>query len=226
MEMKVPRKYELPPQRNASADYVAPSLDATAFHCPHCGAFANQIQFDVAVTRPQYGHISVPWIATHCAHCSGLGWWTEGRLVWPSIGAGPIPHPKMPGVVREDFDEAREIAGRSPRAAAALLRLSLQKLCAHLGTKSDNLNAAIGELVQRGLTSNVQKALDVVRISGNNALHPGELDLKDDHETVAKLFRLVNFVVQQMIADPDELNEIWGKMPERARAATEKRDAK
>jgi hypothetical protein len=105
------------------------------------------------------------------------------------------------------------------------LRLALQKICKHLGEPGKNINEDIGSLVKRGLNPSIQRALDVLRITGNNALHPGELDVRDDRILVGKLFALLNVIVQQMITQPREIEELWGQMPDGAREAVQKRDA-
>ena len=61
----------------------------------------------------------------------------------------------------------------------------------HLNESGKNLNYDIGNLVKKGVPEHVQKALDSLRVIGNNAVHPGELDLKDDVETAILLFRLI-----------------------------------
>jgi hypothetical protein len=130
----------------------------------------------------------------------------------------------MPEAVRNDYLEARDIVSKSPRAAAALLRLALQKLMPEIGRKGDNLNDDIGQLVREGLPVQVQQALDVVRVVGNNAVHPGLIDLKDDQITALALFNLVNLIVDFMIAQPKRVLELYDSLPEASRAAIEKRD--
>ena len=55
----------------------------------------------------------------------------------------------------------------------------------HLELKGKNIDDDIGALVKRGLDARIQKALDVVRVVGNNAVHPGQIDLRDDNELPA-----------------------------------------
>lgn len=133
----------------------------------------------------------------------------------------------MPPNVKADYEEARTILNDSPRGSAALARLCIQKLCAHFGEDAKHLNSSIGNLVaSRGLDPRVQKALDAVRIVGNNAVHPGELDLKDDRETASKILNLVNLVVDQMIAQPNHLDSLLGEVAtEGELAQIEKRDS-
>jgi Domain of unknown function (DUF4145) len=130
----------------------------------------------------------------------------------------------MPEDVRKDYEEARSIVMQSPRGACALLRLAVQKLCKELGEPGENINDDIASLVENGLSVEVQRALDTLRVIGNNAVHPGEMDLTDDTETATALFELLNFIVDDRISQPKKRAEIFAKLPTKAVAAIEKRD--
>lgn len=151
--------------------------------------------------------------------------WCNKRMVYPRVMTAPRPNTDLPDDLKVDFEEARQIAEISPRGAAALLRLVIQKLCKELGEGGKNINDDIGALVKKGLPVKVQRALDTVRVVGNNAVHPGELDLKDDRETVAALFGLVNVIVEVMISQPKHIDALYDATVQGgARAGIEKRD--
>jgi hypothetical protein len=130
----------------------------------------------------------------------------------------------MPDDVKADYTEARSILGFSPRGAAALVRLALQRLMLHLGEKGTNLNDDIGSLVSKGLPIDIQKALDSLRVIGNNAVHPGQIDLRDDLPTAAALFELLNLVVESTITQPKKIQELYSKLPQAALAQIQRRD--
>lgn len=132
----------------------------------------------------------------------------------------------MPMDVRADYEEARAIVALSPRGACALLRLAVQKLGGELGESGKNIDSDIASLVNKGLDVEVQQALDSLRVIGNNAVHPGEMDLTDDTETATALFTLLNFIVEDRIAQPKKRKAIFDKLPEGARAAIQKRNEK
>jgi hypothetical protein len=104
------------------------------------------------------------------------------------------------------------------------LRLCVQKLCKHLGKPEKNINDVIAALVKNGLHLHVQQALDIVRVVGNNAVHPGQIDLKDDRATAERLFGLVNLIAETMISLPNHVASLFDSLPEEARKAIEKRD--
>ena len=62
-------------------------------------------------------------------------------------------------------------------------------------------------------------------VSGqNNTVHPGEMQIEEDREGVALLFQLVNLLVENRISQPKLIDDLYGNLPDGARAAIEKRD--
>lgn len=208
-------------------EHVAPSLGAAFSHCVHCGVLAEQ-----RWERLRFGGtfvVDAPYLRCECRNCHGVSIWSEdgdGRMVDPQIGGGPRPHVEMPADVKADYEEARQIVNLSPRGACALLRLAVQKLCVDLGEPGEMLNTDIGNLVKKGLDQQVQEALDSLRVIGNEAVHPGEMDLRDDVTTATSLFDLLNFVVDEMIARPKKRKAIFANLPRGKRDGIKQRDGR
>jgi hypothetical protein len=161
-----------------------------------------------------------------CYHCKKIALWIHGNLIFPKEKIGVMPNPDLPDEIIRDFEEARSILGESHRGAAALLRLCVQKLCINLGEKGKDLDDDIANLVAKGLNPLVQKSLDIVRVIGNEAIHPGVLDLKDDRDTALQLLDLINSISEQMISHPKHIEEMYKKLPESKREAIKKRNKK
>jgi hypothetical protein len=161
-----------------------------------------------------------------CFNCDDIAIWIFDRMVYPRRGEAPEPNPDLSSDIRRDYDEASSILDISPRGAAALLRLSIQKLCKELGEPGKNINDDIGSLVAKGLDHRVQKALDIVRVVGNDAVHPGTIDLRDDRATAENLFQLLNLIAEKMISEPKHVDDVYNSLPREKLAAIEKRDAK
>lgn len=165
------------------------------------------------------------WISK-CYHCKKTAVWVHDNIVFPPEKQGLQPNQDLPEDIIQDFEEARAIVGLSPRGAAALLRLCIQKLCVSLGEKGKDIDKNIASLVAKGLNPLVQKSLDIVRVIGNEAVHPGLIDLNDDRDTANKLFGLINSIADQMITHPKNVQELYGKLPEEKRKAIESRNGK
>jgi hypothetical protein len=161
-----------------------------------------------------------------CFSCGKYSVWVADRLIYPAHSTSIEPNAEMPADIRADFIEAAAIVDQSPRGAAALLRLCIQKLLVHLDLKGKRIDDDIGDLVKRGLDGRIQKALDIVRVIGNHSVHPGQIDLRDDKATAVELFSLVNLIVEAMIATPKHIEAMYGDLPETARKAIEERDGK
>lgn len=204
--------------------HTPPKYQTTAFHCPFCNVYANQNWYEfkqVFSGRMYFNEFS----AATCVHCAKSSMWCGQLMVHPDfIGVQP-PNQDLSHDVQIDYQEAASIFQKSPRGAAALLRLAIQKLCKDLGEKGKNINADIGSLVAKGLPSTVQKSLDVVRVIGNDAVHPGQIDLRDNIESAGALFRLINIIAEKMLTEPKEIEEIYNSLPETKRQEIQKRDS-
>jgi hypothetical protein len=145
-------------------------------------------------------------------------------MIYPASSSVELPHDDMPGDCKEYYEEARCIFNQSPRGAAALLRLCLQCLCSHLGESGKNLNDDIGKLVSKGLSPQLQQALDYCRVVGNNAVHPGVIVIEDQPEVATRLFELINFIVYEMITKPRQIAGWYDELPVGFKQAIKERD--
>lgn len=209
------------------AKKINPGLYLEAFNCPHCGVYAHQ-KWNPIIFEGK--HIGDGFWIVSCEHCRRVSIWAgynEYQQVFPisEMNVEP-PNEDLNDEIKRLYHEAAEIKDKSPRAAAALLRLALQELCKQLGGSGKNINDDIAELVKNGISEDVQKALDSVRIVGNNAVHPGEINLGDNEEIVNILFEIINFIADQMITIKKRYASLYENLPARARQAVEKRDKK
>ena len=260
--------------------YVEPSINETAFNCPHCGAYTTQhwknLYTKQVSSESKLPHIPsaesledykkskdipdelratmVNWVEkmldgdiftekksssqcvwdvnnlhlSQCYNCGNHAVWRKDSLLYPTLKEGALPNQDLDKDIIQDFEEARGIVNDSPRGAAALLRLCIQKLCKQLGEKGKNIdiNNDIASLVSKGLDPLIVKTLDIVRVIGNEAVHPGVIDLKDDRDTALKLFVLVNSIADQMITHPKNIKKMYNDISPEKRAAAEKRNEK
>lgn len=195
-----------------------------SFNCPVCGVYSYQFWTELKKISYEKKPIETKAVISSCHKCDVEILWWEGSIVAPAITTAPFHHDDMPDAVKSVYEEARTTFEVSPRSSAALLRLALQILCTELGYDQKNLNTAIGLMVKDGLTVQVQQALDVVRVIGNNAVHPGQIDINDDRDTAVALFALLNFIVERMISEPKKIEALFHALPEGARKAISARD--
>lgn len=201
--------------------YYEPELKAKSFNCPHCGVYAQQ-KWSFARLEDSIYSETVNW--SICNHCGNYTIWFRDKLIYPLLGEAPIPHEDMPNDVKIDYEEARAIVSSSPRGAVALLRLAVQKLCKHLGEKGKNINEDIKQMVAKNLSPDIQKSLDIVRVIGNNAVHPGQIDVNDNREIAIALFGLINEIVENKITRPKRIDDIYDSLPESSKKQIEERD--
>jgi len=209
-------------------NFIAPQRELAAFTCPHCGAYAQQHWWynTLNMGDGRYrGESDNPLAVSQCQHCEGKCIWHQKEMILPSRGSAPTPNSDLPEDIKNIYEEAAAISGISPRGAAALLRLAIQKLCKELGGSGNNINDDIKGLVQKGLPVTIQQALDIVRVIGNEAVHPGQIDT-DDPDVVSQLFNLVNLISEYMISMPKKVADSFASLPVAAKEAIKKRDAK
>lgn len=221
--------------------YGVPNLNSTAFNCPHCHAYSQMRKniIEGYIGPGKYGNTG--FATTGCTRCNEFACWyinthtsdPEGNiyynatLIYPDSSCAESPSNDMPPDVRLDYLEAARIRQKSPRGAAALLRLALQKLCKHLGEPGEHINTDIRSLsAKKKVSQEVIHMADVLRITGNCSAHPGEMSDEDIDEVSDGLFELINFIIKEAISDPNARSAIYNKMPEKLRKKAEETDAK
>ena len=208
-------------------NYIEPQPFLKSFTCPQCGTLSKQ-EWRKLDWESQRGHQfpeEYPIRIGTCDHCDKNTLWVFKKLLYPDNGNAPFPNVEMPENVLKLYREAASIHSKSPRGAAALLRLAIQVLTKELGEEGKNINTDIGNLVNKGLPKIVQQSLDIVRVTGNDAVHPGQIDT-DNPETVGQLFKLVNVIVEYMIDLPKRVGGIYESLPSEKKEGIEQRDKK
>ncbi|WP_300450124.1 MULTISPECIES: DUF4145 domain-containing protein [Helicobacter] len=157
-----------------------------------------------------------------CQNCNETSIWINQKMVYPKARLTPLPNKDLPDEIKVDYEEASKIMQDSPRGACALLRLALQKLMIHLG-EDKNLDKAIQGLIdKKKIDETLQKALDSVRVIGNSAVHPNELDVKDNIEIATALFKIINYIAEKILSDKKQIEEIYSLLPENAKRENRK----
>jgi hypothetical protein len=214
---------EVDPETVDSLEYESglverdPMLNRPAFHCPYgdCGVYAGMSWHPVSWPRARdNAQVNLgDWMCAQCSSCRRYSIWRYSVLVYPRRSAGPPPNSDMPADVLAIYEEAREVSTISRKSAAGLLRLALQMLVDDLEPGNGTIDAKIGALVNRGLDPQVQQAMDVLRVVGNEAVHPGTIDLESDDDWVPALFGLLNLIVEQMVSRPKHVGGLFQKLP-------------
>ncbi|MBZ7935818.1 DUF4145 domain-containing protein [Campylobacter sp. B0100352/1] len=213
--------------------YTKPYFKGNAFNCPHCGVYASMEWSNFSGTGA-FGAINIKQVEGYsffesaCCNCErSIIWYLENenpKMFFPKEVAIP-PEENMPENVKEIYEEASLILRDSPRASCALLRLALQELMKYLkenieiynGLKNRNIDEDIKEIINIGNFYQEQKetlkeAMDSVRLVGNKASHPSELDINDNPEIANILFEMINFIVEEIITKPKEMKEKLNKI--------------
>lgn len=219
--------------------YKQPKFQEKGFTCPNCSAYTQHVWNSTLVNETygdfcgSYGPMSsaqkvTPLYVCKCSMCGYISFWYKKELIWPLNTGVQSANSEMPNDIKELYDEAASIIELSPKGSCAILRLALQILCDRLVNKPENtpVDKAIAELVKNGLPVAIQQAMDTVRIVGNEAVHPGQINVDDNKEIAYTMFKLMNFIVEKMIVEPKNIEAIYMTMPEKKIEAIKDRDKK
>ena len=212
--------------------YIAPERFLKSFTCPHCQTLSlmhfdsHHFQEDANESFSSKTPIKNKLYIARCCNCGKKIVWIDNEYIYPNIVAEEV-NPDLPESVKQLYNEAGVIYNQSPRAACALLRLAIDRLCNELGETDRDINKNIGALVEKGLPKKVQQALDFVRVVGNKAVHPGVIAFDvDDTNTAKTLMRLINMIGQNMITAPKDIDNMYSQLPESTKKSIERRDGK
>ncbi len=199
---------------------------AASFTCPFCLVNSQQGWHQaIDTSRGSPGQPVEGLLTGKCLNCQERTVWYRDTLVFPKAeSTAPLSTDHMPDDVKVVFEEARNVLSISPRSACALLRLCIQKICIHKGQSGENLNKDIGNLVIDGLSPQTQKALDVVRVIGNNSVHPKDIIEGDTDEIARYMFEVVNSIVDDLFGREERLRKAYAGLPQSVLEAIERRD--
>ena len=215
-------------------DYIPPKFNEKAFNCPYCGVYAHQEWFsgvgygnlarqymgdivDVVGIKGKLDGMSV----SVCSHCDNKVLWLNENILLPRNLPVPPPPEDTPLEVKRIYIEAGMVLNDSPRASGALIRLALELLLQNINKNKLSLNENINKLMESGITQQLIKAVSILRINGNDIMHTGVIKILENKDDVVYLFELFNMIVEELIQEPNKLNEIYNKIPESKRKQIE-----
>lgn len=147
-----------------------------------------------------------------CSSCDDFTLWVNKEIIYPKKTTLPPPNSDLNEEIKGLYLEASSILIDSPKGSTALLRLALQKLLEQVGKSGKKINNDIKALVAEGMSPKIQQALDLLRVIGNNAVHPGQINFDDNTEVAQKLFGILNFIAEELITKPKELEELYADL--------------
>lgn len=196
--------------------FKAPSANLDAFTCAYCGAYAQQSTHEVRCinklnvyrTRVLFDRISgsSELCLKQCQFCGKDHLFDSeyNILLYPKKSSAPPAQEDMPEEVLALYKEAASIVSDSPSAACLLIRKALEVLLADL-TKETNLNKMITVITEdatKPWAKPLTPLLTSIRLIGNDAVHPREINRADNEQTALTLFSFLNICVDQLISQP------------------------
>lgn len=221
-----------------------PKFRLEAFSCPNCGVLTTQkwnlIGSKSNVLFDTYIDIENILIST-CSYCRKYAIWEDKKMIFPlepkveAIEPPPKiqnPNQDLNKHIRKVYNEARKIVSISPNGACALLRLALEMLCDKLIQKEEQLeeNTLRGKIKhivkEKGLNPELEQAFHIVRIVGNEVVHSGQTDLKDNREIAIKLFEIINIIAEDLITKKEKIKKLYREVSKKKKEKTVKKEKK
>ncbi len=215
-----------------SKKFQQPKLYENAFTCPFCNVY-SQMNWSQA-----FPHNDL--YTAQCSCCKNYSIWISRRreevipvlkhlqakldevhpppepsMVYPLTSVVPVVNPDIPQEFAEIYNEAAKIFSLSPRGSAALLRLCLQKVCNFLTeNKYEKINDSIIALQKtKFIPETLIQTAHTLRVMGNEAVHPGEIDFDDTPEIAYKLFGFINFFMDAILSHEKRIHEFFESQP-------------
>jgi len=207
------------------SDPDLPEIRKEDFICPNCDINSAQYWMTLNMNTKSGIRDNGDYWVSSCNRCRDVAIWYKEKIVYPLARSAPPPNEDLTPEIKEDYLEARDIVERSPRGACALLRLCIEKICDEQVSGNGDLNEKIGKLVEKGLDSRIQRALDSVRVIGGEAIHSLTMDLKDNPQTAKSLFNLVNVIADWAYTQKKSIDSIYQGLPESKKNAIGERDS-
>ena len=152
--------------------------------------------------------------------------WHNDKTIFPNVSHQPPAHTEMPEQIKLIYEEAATISRLSPRASCALMRHALEELVKFMEYKGDDLFQDIGQMYKDGLIDdNIKDSLDIVRLTGNDALHGNQIDMTDK-TNVDYMFILINEIVETLIALPKRRKDMLENFGQNRLDSIKNRDSK
>jgi hypothetical protein len=142
----------------------------------------------------------------------------KAKIIYPETRSiGESPNEDIPPEIQKIYEEARAVAPHSLRAANALLRTVLEKMVIGNGGEGAKLYHKIKNLADKNvITGQWAETLQNVRILGNEAAHPGEINFDEEVDAAFtnSIFSCINAFAQQTYTRKREDAELAKKAAE------------
>jgi hypothetical protein len=110
-------------------------------------------------------------------------------------------------LVEEDFEEAAAILNKSPRGAAALMRVCIQKLLPLLKDNGLDRSHYDSALIRKGLEVEIQQAMEVLQVLQSDSVQLTTFESQEDKEMAFRIIDSLKAILERRTLqnrDPEE----------------------